>query len=95
MDSSGHHRIRGDLGNRPNSPFSVDGGQVSHASSIHEKGQAVGGTIDILQKIAQALQRAAQPTAVTPQWSAIMRMARYQLIDFLGKKDDEPSMTEY
>ena len=76
----------------PNSHVSVDGGQASHAPSIHDQGQAAGGTINILQQIAQALQRAAQPTAVAPQWSAIKRMARYRPIDFLGKKDDEPSM---
>ena len=56
MDSSSHHRVRGDSGSRPNSPVSVDGGQVSHAPSIHEECQEVGGTIDILQQIAQALQ---------------------------------------
>ena len=69
-------------------------GKASHAPSIHEQGQASGGTIDILQQIAQALQRAVQPTAVAPQRSAIERMARYRPIDFLGKKDDEPSMAE-
>ena len=52
MDSSGHHRVRGDSGSRPNSPVSVDGWQASHAPSIHEQGQAAGGTIDILQYIA-------------------------------------------
>ena len=50
--------------------------------------------MDILQKIAQALQRAMQPAQVVPQRTAIERMARYQPIDFLGKKDDEPSMAE-
>ena len=50
--------------------------------------------MDILQQIAQALQRAAQPTTVVPQRSAIERMAKYRPIDFLGKKDDEPSMAE-
>ena len=55
MDSSGHHRVRGDSGSRPNSPVSVDGGQASHAPLKQEQGQAVGGTIDILQQIAQAL----------------------------------------
>ena len=59
MDSSSHHRVRGDLGSHPNSPVSIDGGQESHAPSIHEQGQAARGTIDILQQIAQALQRAA------------------------------------
>ena len=48
MDSSSHHRVRGDSGSRPKSPISVDGGKVSNAPSIHEQGQVVGGTIDIL-----------------------------------------------
>ena len=103
MDSSGHHRVRGDSGSRLNSLVSVDAGQASHAPSIHKQGQVAGGTIDILHQIAQALQRAAQPAAVAPQRLAIKRMARYQHIDslaryrhidFLGKKDDEPSMAE-
>ena len=94
MDSLGHHRIRGDSRSRLNSPVSVDGGQSSHAPSIHEQGQVAGGTIDILLQIAQALQRVAQPAAVSPQWSTIKRMVRYRPIDFLGKKDDEPSMAE-
>ena len=50
--------------------------------------------MDILQQIAQALQRAAQPAVVSPQRSAIERMAKYRPLDFLGKKDDEPSMVE-
>ena len=94
MDNSGHHRVKGDSGSRPNSPVSMDGGQASHAPSIHEQVQAVGGTIDIFQQIAQALQRKAQPVVISPQRSAIERMARYRPIDFLGKKDDEPSMAE-
>ena len=48
MESSGHHEVKGDLGSHPNSPASVDGGQASHAPSIHEQGQVVGGTMDIL-----------------------------------------------
>ena len=48
MDSLGYHRVRGDYGSRSNSPVSVDGRQASHAPSINEQGQAVGGTIDIL-----------------------------------------------
>ena len=48
MDSTGHNRVRGDSGSRPNSLISVDGGQASHAPSIHEKGQAVGDIMDIL-----------------------------------------------
>ena len=94
MDSSGPHRVRGDSGSRPNSLASVEGGQASHAPSIREQGQAEGGAMDILQKISQALQRAAQPAAVVPQLSAIERMEKYRPIDFIGKKDDEPSMAE-
>ena len=59
MDGSGPYRIRGDSGSRPNSPASVEGGQASHAPSIREQCQAVGSAMDILQQIAQALQRAA------------------------------------
>ena len=94
MDNSGHHRVKGDSGSRPNNLVTMDGGQASHAPSIHEQGQAARGTIDILQKIAQALQRAVQLVVVSPQQSAIDRMARYQAINFLGKKDGEPSMEE-
>ena len=50
--------------------------------------------MDILQQIAQALQRAPQLAAVVPQWSAIERMEKYRPMDFLGKKYDEPSMAE-
>ena len=53
-----------------------------------------GGTIDILQQLAQSLQRATQPAAVAPQRLAIERMARYRPVDFLGQKEDEPSMAE-
>ena len=67
MDSSSHYNVRGDSGSHPNSPVSMDGGQASHAPSIHEQRQVVGGTIDILQQIAQALQRVAQPSAIAPQ----------------------------
>ena len=41
MDSTCHNRVRGDSGSSPNSPISVDGGQASHAPSIHEQGQAM------------------------------------------------------
>ena len=64
MDSSGPHRVKGDSGSRPNSLASVEGGQVSHTPSIREQDQATGGAIDILQQIAQALQKAAQPATV-------------------------------
>ena len=55
MDSSSHHRVIGDSGSHLNSPVSMDGRKVSHAPPIHEQGQATGGTIDILQQIAQTL----------------------------------------
>ena len=48
MESSSHHGVRGNSGSRLNSPVGVDGGQASHAPSIHEQGQAAGGTMDIL-----------------------------------------------
>ena len=47
MDSTCDNRVRGDLRSCPNSPVSVVGGQASHASLIHEQGQAAGGTMDI------------------------------------------------
>ena len=94
MDSSRPHRVGGNSGSRPNSPISVEGGQASHAPSMNKQGQVVGGVVDILRQIVQALQRAVQPAAVTPQRSAIERMARYRSVDFMGRKDDEPSMAE-
>ena len=66
MDGSGPHRVRGDSGSHPNSPASVEGGLASHAPSIHKQGQVAGGAMDILQQIAQTLQRAIQPAAVVP-----------------------------
>ena len=50
--------------------------------------------MDILQQIAQELEKAAQPTAIVPQRSVIEGMEKYRPMDFLGKKDDEPSMAE-
>ena len=70
------------------------GGQASHAPPTNEPEQVVGGTMGILQQLAHALQRARQPAAITPQRSAIERMARYRPIYFKGKKEDEPSMAE-
>ena len=69
-------------------------GQASHAPSINEQRQATGGTIDILQQIVEALQKATQPAQVVPQRTTIERMAKYLPIDFLRKKDDEPYMVE-
>ena len=39
MESSGPNRVSGDSGSPQNSSVSVDGGQASHAPSIHEQGQ--------------------------------------------------------
>ena len=58
MDSSGPHRVGGDSRSHLNSPACVDGGQASHAPPMNDQGQATGGAMDILQRIAQALQRA-------------------------------------
>ena len=70
MDGSSSQRVVGDQGNRLDSPASVEGGQASHAPSLHQQELTMGGTMEILQQIAQALQGAAQPTAVAPQRSA-------------------------
>ena len=94
MDSSRLHRVEGNSGSRPNSPASMDGGHASHAPLMNDQGQAIRGAMDILQQITQVLQRAAQPAAVVPQWSAIERMTKYRPMAFLEKKDDEPSMAE-
>ena len=85
-------RVEEDQGNHQDSLASVEGGQASHASSMNESEPTAGGAIDILQQLAQALQRAAQPAAVAPQ--AIERMTRYRPVDFLERKEDEPSMAE-
>ena len=61
---------------------------------MNDQGQATRGVMDILQQIAQALQRAEQLAAAVPQRSAIERVEKYRPMDFLGKKDDEPSMAE-
>ena len=71
MDGSGTHRVKGDQGNRPDSPASVVGGQTSHAPPVNESEQVAGGTMDSLQQLAQALLRAVQPVAITSQRSAI------------------------
>ena len=94
MDGSGTHRVKGDQGNCPDSPASVVGGQESHAPLVNEPEQVVGGTTGILQQLDQSLQRSRQPATIALQRSAIERMARYRPIDFLGKKEDEPSMAE-
>ena len=95
MDSSGPHRVKGDSRSRPNSPASVDGGKASHAPLMNDQGQVTGGAMDILQQIAQALQRAVQLAADVPQRSVIEGMAKYRPMDFLGKKDDEHSIAEH
>ena len=94
MDGSGSQRVAGDQWDCLNSPTSVEGVQASHAPPIHQQEPTMGGTMDILQQIAQALQGVVQPVVVAPQRSAIERMARYRPIDFMGKKDDEPAMAE-
>ena len=94
MDGSRPHRVRGDSRSHLNSPYSVEGGQASHASSIREQVQATGSAMDSLQQISQALQRATQLATVVPQQSTIERMTKYRPMDFLGNKDDEPSMAE-
>ena len=83
-------RVEEEQGNRQDSLASVEGGQASLAPPMNELEPAAGGVIDILQQLAQALQRAAQPAAVAPQRSAIERMARYRPIDFLGRKRMSP-----
>ena len=87
-------RVEQDQGNRQDSPASVEGGQASHAPPMNALEPAARGAIDILQQLAQVLQRAARPAAAAPQRSAIERMARYRPVDFLGRKEDEPSMAE-
>ena len=82
---------RGILGGFPGQVLS---GQASHVPPMNEPEPTAGGAIDILQQLAQALQRAAQPAAVAPQRSAIERMARYRPINFLGLIKDEPSMAD-
>ena len=67
MDCSGTQRVEGDQGNRLDSPASVIGGQASHAPPTNEPEQVVGGTMGILQQLAQALQRVGQPAANVPQ----------------------------
>ena len=52
-------RVEEDKGNRQDSPASVEGGQSSHVPPMNEPEPAAGGAIDILQQLAQALQRAA------------------------------------
>ena len=79
MDGSTSLRFEDDQGTRPNSPASVEGGQASHAPPMNEPEQVAGGTMGILQQLAQALQRVRQPATIAPQRSAIERMVRYDL----------------
>ena len=94
MDGSASLRVEDDQGTHPNSPASVEGGQASHAPPMSEPEQVAGGIMGILQQLAQALQRAGQLAAIALKRTAIEKMARYRLVDFMGKKEDEPSMTE-
>ena len=66
MDGSTSLRVEDDQGIRPNSPASVEGGQASHAPPMNEPEQVVGGTMGILQQLAQTLQRAGQPAVIAP-----------------------------
>ena len=52
-------RVKDDQWNCQDSPANVEGGQVSHAPPMNEPEPTVGGPIDILQQLAQALQRVA------------------------------------
>ena len=58
MDGSASLKVEDDQGTRPNSPASVEGGKASHSPPMNEPEQVVGGTMGILQQLAQALQRA-------------------------------------
>ena len=87
-------RVEGDQRNCTDSLVSVEGEQALHAPSIHEQEQVAGETMDILQQLAWALQRAAQPAAVASQRSAIDIMTRYRPIEFPRMKEDEPSTIE-
>ena len=75
MDGSASLRVEDDQGTSPNSPVSVEG--ASHAPPMSEPEKVAGGTMGILQQLAQALQRAEQPAAITQKRSTIERMARY------------------
>ena len=59
-------RVEDDQGNRQDNPASVEGGQASHAPPMNEPEPVARGAIDILQQLAQALQRAAQLAVVAP-----------------------------
>ena len=59
MDGSGSQRVVGDQGNRLDCPTSVEGGLASHAPPLHQQEPTMGGTMEILQQIAQALYGAA------------------------------------
>ena len=52
-------RVEEDKGNRQDSLANVEGGQASHAPPMNESEPAAGGAIDILQQLAQVLQRSA------------------------------------
>ena len=94
MEGSASLRVEDDQGTRPNSPNSVEGGQASHAPPMNEPKQVARVTMGIFQQLSHALQRAGEPTVIASQRSAIKRMARYRPVDFMGKKEDEPSIAE-
>ena len=55
MDGSSSQRGIGDQGDRPDSSAGVVGRQASDAPPVNEPEQVVGGTMGILQQLAQAL----------------------------------------
>ena len=52
MDGLSSQRVVGDQGDRSDSPASVEGGQASHASPLHQQEPTMGGTMEILQQLA-------------------------------------------
>ena len=55
MDGPASLRVEDDQGTRPNSHASMEGGQASHAPLMSEQEQVAGGTMGILQLLAQVL----------------------------------------
>ena len=64
----------------------MDGGQASHAPPMNDQGQP--------PTYSSGSAKSSTTDAVVPHRSAIERMEKYRPMDFLGKKDDEPSMAE-
>ena len=68
MDDSASLRVEDDQGTCPNSPTSVEGGQAFHAPPMNEPEQVAGGTMGILQQLAQALQSVTPRFPVRSDW---------------------------